>query len=53
MTKTLRRRDLKKPVRDGACWRGCDGMPCHVCEGTRQNKKNKELRRAKEILNEV
>ncbi len=53
MTKTLRRRDLKKPVRDGACWRGCDGSYCPVCTANRTNKKTKEAKRASEILNEV
>jgi len=51
MTRTLRRRDLKEPVRDGKCWRGCDGMFCSVCSSNRQNKKLKESIRAKEIIN--
>jgi hypothetical protein len=42
MTRTYRRRDLKEPVRDGKCWRGCDGMYCSWCSETRQNKKLKD-----------
>ncbi len=42
MTKTLRRRDLKKPVHDGKCWRGCDGSYCPICSGDRTNMKDKE-----------
>lgn len=53
MTKTFRRRDLKEPTRDGQCWRGCDGSYCPWCVANRTNKKNKELTRAKAILNEL
>jgi len=48
MTKTLRRRDLKKPVHDGKCWRGCDGSYCPICSGDRTNKKDNEAHKTDE-----
>jgi len=50
MTNTFRRRDLKIPVRDGGCWRGCGDSYCIWCSTTRQNKKIKEGIRSKEII---
>ena len=53
MTKTLRRRDLNKPVHDGKCWRGCDGSYCPICSGNRTNKKDKEKKKLDEITEEL
>jgi len=54
LSRTYRRKDIKYPkgkVHDGKCWRGCDGGHCPWCIGNRTNKKIKEIKRAKDILN--
>lgn len=49
MTKTFRRRDLKTPVRDGKCWRGCGGSYCPFCSSNRQNVKLKVKQTMKDL----
>jgi len=53
MTKTWRRKDQKEPARDGKCWRGCGDENCAWCIDNRTNKKQREQRKAKEVLRDL